>query len=57
MRTGNKYHSRGEHQVLEYLEDYGLQTGYMLSFNFNQKKQVGMHEIEVDGRRIIEAVV
>lgn len=54
---GNEYHSRGEHQVLEYLEDYGLQTGYMLSFNFNQKKQVGMHEIEVDGRRIIEAVV
>lgn len=54
---GNEYHSRGERQVLEYLEDYGLQTGYMLSFNFNQKKQVGMHEIEVDGRRIIEAVV
>lgn len=54
---GNEYHSRGEHQVAEYLEDYGLQTGYLLSFSFNQKKQIGVREIEVEGRKIIEAVV
>lgn len=48
---------RGEHQVVEYLEDYGLQTGYLLSFNFNQKKQIGVWEMEVEGRKIIEAVV
>lgn len=30
---------RGENQLIGYLNDYHLQTGYMLSFNFNKKKQ------------------
>lgn len=47
----------GELQVAEYLEDYGLQTGYMLSFCFNQKKQIGVKELEIGGKRLIEAVV
>lgn len=54
---GNEYNLRGERQLAEYLSDYELQTGYMLSFNFNQKKQIGVREIEVNGKRIIEAVV
>ncbi len=54
---GNEYNLRGEHQLMSYLEDYGLDTGYMLSFNFNQKKQVGVHELKVDGKTLIEAVV
>ena len=54
---GNEYHMRGERQLAEYLKDYGLQTGYLLSFNFNQKKEIGVREIEVEGKRIIEAVV
>lgn len=54
---GNEYNLRGERQLADYLSDYGLQTGYMLSFNFNQKKQIGVREIEVNGKRIIEAVV
>ena len=54
---GNEYNLRGEHQLMNYLEDYGLDTGYMLSFNFNQKKQVGVHEMKVDGKTLIEAVV
>lgn len=53
----NEYHLRGERQLAEYLEDYGLQTGYLLNFNFNQKKEIGVREIEVEGKRIIEAVV
>lgn len=48
---GNEYNLRGERQLAEYLSDYRL------SFNFNQKKQIGVHEIEVNGKRIIEAVV
>ena len=48
---------RGERQLAEYLKDYGLQTGYLLSFNFNQKKEIGVREIEVEGKRIIEAKV
>ncbi len=54
---GNEYNSRGERQIIEYLDDYGRQTGYMLSFNFNRKKQVGIQEIKIGGKRIIEAVV
>lgn len=54
---GNEYHMRGERQLAEYLKDYGLQTGYLLSFNFNRKKETGVREIEVEGKRIIEAVV
>lgn len=54
---GNEYNSRGERQVAEYLNDYNLKTGYMLSFNFNKKKNIGVREIEVEGKRIIEAVV
>lgn len=54
---GNEYNLRGERQLAGYLEDYGLQTGYMLSFNFNRKKKIGIQEIEVAGKRIIEAVV
>ncbi len=54
---GNEYHTRGEQQITEYLEDYGLRTGYMLSFCFNQKKQIGVKEINVNGKCLIEAVV
>ncbi len=54
---GNEYHLRGEQQLLHYLEDYGLDMGYMLSFNFNRNKQIGVHEIRIDGRKLIEAVV
>ncbi|MDC7291710.1 AAA family ATPase [Blautia schinkii] len=54
---GNEYNSRGERQLTDYLEDYSLQTGYLLSFNFNKKKQIGVREIEINGKRLIEAVV
>lgn len=54
---GNEYNSRGENQLAGYLKDYCLNTGYMLSFNFNQKKQPGVHKIIAEGKTIIEAVV
>lgn len=54
---GNEYHRRGEQQLIQYLEDYHLTVGYMLSFNFNKNKQVGVQKIYIDGKTIIEAVV
>ena len=54
---GNEYNRRGEQQLIGYLDDYHLTTGYMVSFNFNKKKQVGVKRILVDGRMIVEAVV
>ncbi len=54
---GNEYHERGENQLIEYLDDYHLDTGYLLSFNFNKKKEIGVKELRVRGKRIVEAVV
>ncbi|MCD8106185.1 MAG: ATP-binding protein [Lachnospiraceae bacterium] len=54
---GNAYNERGEKQLLEYLDHYHLQKGYMLSFNFNQKKQIGVKEIVIGDRTLVEAVV
>ncbi len=54
---GNEYHLRGEEQLSEYLDYYQLKKGYMVSFNFNKKKQVGVHEIAVGDKILVEAVV
>lgn len=54
---GKEYNERGEKQLSEYLEYYHKQKGYMLSFNFNQHKQIGVKEIQVCGKTIVEAVV
>lgn len=54
---GEEYNSRGEEQLVGYLDYYQLHTGYMLSFNFNQKKTVGVHEVMIGERTIVEAVV
>lgn len=54
---GNEYNERGEKQLASYLDYYHQNKGYLLSFNFNQKKEVGVKEIMIDGKRIVEAVV
>ena len=54
---GDAYNKRGEKQITEYLEYYGLRKGYMISFNFNKKKEIGVKEISVGGKVLVEAVV
>ncbi|MCD7717425.1 MAG: ATP-binding protein [Lachnospiraceae bacterium] len=54
---GNAYKERGEEQLLEYLDHYHLQKGYMLSFNFNQKKKIGVKEVVLGDKVLVEAVV
>ncbi len=54
---GNEYNERGEQQLTDYLEYYHKEKGYMLSFNFNKNKTIGINEIQVDGKTIVEAVV
>ena len=51
------YNERGEKQLASYLDYYHQDKVYLLSFNFNQKKEVGVKEIMIDGKRIVEAVV
>ena len=54
---GNAYHERGEEQLAAYLEYYHLDRGYMLSFNFNKKKEIGVKELRIGEKVLIEAVV
>lgn len=54
---GNSYHERGEKQLAEYLEYYHLKKGYMLSFNFNKKKKIGLRTIQIGCSTILEAIV
>lgn len=54
---GKEYHQRGEAHLAEYLDIYHKKVGYMLSFNFNSKKEIGVFERIIGDKRIIEAVV
>ena len=54
---GQEYHSRGEKPLAEYLDAYHVKTGYMLSFNFNEKKEIGVRDVCVGDKKIVEAVV
>lgn len=54
---GDEYNQRGEKQLFGYLDSYGADTGYLLSFNFNKNKTVGIQEISRGGKRIMEVVV
>ena len=54
---GKAYNERGEEQLKDYLEYYHLKEGYMLSFNFNKKKEIGVKEIKIGDKTLIEAVV
>lgn len=54
---GTAYHDSGEQQLMEYLDLYHLNRGYLISFNFNKEKQSGVHEISIDGKVLVEAIV
>ena len=54
---GEEYNRRGEKQLFEYLEFYKQEKGYLLSFNFNKHKKSKVHELEYNGKRILEVIV
>ena len=54
---GTAYNEKGEHQICEYLERFGLKTGYMLTFNFNKNKEQGIKEVKIGYMTIHEATV
>ena len=54
---GQQYHDNGEKQIAEYLDFYELKKGYMLTFNFNKNKTVGVIEKQYGDRVLIEATV
>lgn len=54
---GEEYNRRGEQQLADYLNAYNVPKGYLLSFNFNQKKETGMKEVFCGDKVILEVVV
>ena len=54
---GNAYNERGEKQLSDYLDYFRLKKGYMLSFNFNKKKEIGVKNIVLGDKLLVEAVV
>ena len=54
---GERYNEAGEKQIGEYLDYFGLNTGYMLSFNFNKKKETGIKRIQIGDKVLFEATV
>ena len=54
---GERYNAEGEKQIAEYLDYYGLTTGYMLSFNFNQRKETGVKQVHIGDKLLYEGVV
>lgn len=54
---GNEYNERGERQLADYLVSFHQKKGYLLSFNFNKKKETGIKVITLGDKTIVEAVV
>lgn len=61
--TGNYYieaqtrDARRTDVIVDYLDYYHKDKGYMVSFNFNKSKTAGVREIRTGNKTIIEAVV
>ena len=54
---GNAYHIQGEQQLADYLEYLHLKKGYLLTYSFNKKKCVGVKEVRVGDKVLVEGVV
>ncbi len=54
---GERYHTEGEKQISEYLDYWNLDTGYMLSFNFNKKKEQGVKRVQIGDKVLFEGTV
>ncbi|MBQ8160080.1 MAG: 9-O-acetyl-N-acetylneuraminate esterase, partial [Clostridia bacterium] len=54
---GERYNQAGEKQISEYLDYFGLTTGYMLSFNFNKKKETGVKRVQVGDKVLFEGTL
>ena len=54
---GERYNKKGEEQLRGYLDFFGLDVGYMLSFNFNKKKEVGVQIVKVGNKTLYEGTL
>ncbi|WP_050008301.1 AAA-like domain-containing protein [Butyrivibrio sp. WCE2006] len=54
---GERYNAEGEKQISEYLDYFNLNTGYMLSFNFNKKKDQGVRMVQIGDKTLFEGTL
>lgn len=54
---GDRYNEKGEKQIMEYLDRFGLTVGYMLSFSFNKNKKPGVEEVKIGDKLLYEGIV
>ena len=54
---GQRYNEAGERQLAGYLEYFGLEVGYMLSFNFNKCKEPGLACVAVGDKFLWEETI
>ncbi len=54
---GERYNEAGEKQISEYLDYWNLNTGYMLSFNFNKNKEQGVKRVQIGEKVLFEGTV
>lgn len=56
---GEKYQESGYRQLCDYLDIYGQEKGWLISFCFlkHKEKKVGIQSKEIDGKRIVEAII
>lgn len=57
IRKGNNYNKNGEKQLIEYLDLYHADHGYLVSFCFNKNKKIGVQEKKIADKIIFEAIV
>ena len=57
IRHGDRYNKKGEQQVVDYLNYWNLNTGYMLSFNFNKEKESGVERVVIGDKILFEGIV
>ena len=54
---GERYNADGEKQISEYMDYWKLNTGYMLSFNFNKNKEQGVKRVQIGDKVLYEGTM
>ena len=54
---GERYNAEGEKQIRDYLNNFDLSEGYLLSFNFNKNKEQGVKKVKIGDKTLYEATV
>jgi hypothetical protein len=54
---GQAYNAKGEKQLIDYLNHYELDKGYLLTFSFINDKKTGIAERVIGGKTLYEAIV